>query len=772
MKLNEKWMLFLIATIVSFFGIFNMLTKGTKSIETNIDVETQRNALIATADAFYNQGEQLQYDSFRKQLYATPEDATSQHYVYTVCSGITFQAYYQTLGIKIPDETAALLDYAEKNKDNKSIVLRYYGSKEEIYSDDVIGTKGNPNYENLFNEWIEIVQPGDIFVFTGHAMLVHSIDKENKVVNMLDAIVGGRYNYTDRKDNYESNGTLVRSDYLINGDKHLNNLKRKLYVKYYKMNTDDITVDEMALIRFINDDMVYIDSDGKENKYTVSEAALSRLKYPDIDIEKIIKVSNGEDVVSENILTDIGESITYEITIKNNSDKDYSSFNVIENIDKNLALVDGGDGVLTDNQLKWSISSLKAGDSIKIEYTVKVPDDKSLLGKVIVSTGSVDNIATSKIETLIGNKLTKEESQKIVSTVESLKSNNQVEREFINQVYKDAVDLDLGLSNLSNLDIISYDATITDSGKDVLAVKRTKINDTAVSKYIYHNFYGLRSFYGVSPKQNNNDRNCGNSNLVRIFNMWNLYPLNEINDKVRDISSSVLLDGDIILLGTGDEKKIENEVCPVIENWVEKSYIYLNNKLIRKVAANDFEELSGDELTTFLRNMIGENFIVLRPSIAMTKQEENVEFSIEFDDSLNIDNENKYINYLVRDTLFKDLLNNIVIKNGNVKLFNSSDTEKSENDVLATGDILKVYSNDELKDEYVLSVIGDSNGDGKIDLIDLAHIRKHIVGWVNPNTNKPQYQTGVSYYALDFNKDSKVDLIDLAKMRRIIVGLS
>ena len=73
----------------------------------------------------------------------------------------------------------------KKNKDNKSVVLRYYGSKEEIYSDDVIGTKGNPNYENLFNEWIEILEPGDIFVFTGHAMLVHSIDKENKVVKSM-----------------------------------------------------------------------------------------------------------------------------------------------------------------------------------------------------------------------------------------------------------------------------------------------------------------------------------------------------------------------------------------------------------------------------------------------------------------------------------------------------------------------------------------------------------------------------------------------------------
>ena len=58
------------------------------------EIEKQRNAVIKSAEAYLNQGMQVHYDSYRKQLYATPEDATSQHIVYTVCSGITFQAYY------------------------------------------------------------------------------------------------------------------------------------------------------------------------------------------------------------------------------------------------------------------------------------------------------------------------------------------------------------------------------------------------------------------------------------------------------------------------------------------------------------------------------------------------------------------------------------------------------------------------------------------------------------------------------------------------------
>ena len=56
-------------------------------------VSEQREALIETAEAYLRQGVQLQYDSYRRNLNSTPEDATSQHYCYTVCSGFTYKFY-------------------------------------------------------------------------------------------------------------------------------------------------------------------------------------------------------------------------------------------------------------------------------------------------------------------------------------------------------------------------------------------------------------------------------------------------------------------------------------------------------------------------------------------------------------------------------------------------------------------------------------------------------------------------------------------------------
>ena len=68
------------------------------------------------------------------------------------------------------------------------------------------------------------------------------------------------------------------------------------------------------------------------------------------------------------------------------------------------------------------------------------------------------------------------------------------------------------------------------------------------------------------------------------------------------------------------------DVISLYENNTKKVYMYLDNKLIRKYgsySAEQYEEITGDELDTFLRNIIGKNYIVLRPAYAKTI--ENIE---------------------------------------------------------------------------------------------------------------------------------------------------
>ena len=84
---------------------------------------------------YYKQKHQVQYDSYRKNLYSTPEDATSQHIVYTVCSGFTFQTYYQTLGINL-DLTSELSIITGTNFINQ--IIDVSGTKPVVKDDTIL----------------------------------------------------------------------------------------------------------------------------------------------------------------------------------------------------------------------------------------------------------------------------------------------------------------------------------------------------------------------------------------------------------------------------------------------------------------------------------------------------------------------------------------------------------------------------------------------------------------------------------------------------------
>jgi len=249
MKRKIKKIIFLLILVLICIVIFNAIDKSSivkKQInavigtfytedEQNLqtqEIEKQIKAVMETVYRYESQGTQLQYDTYRKNLSSSPEDATSQHPVYTVCSGLVYQSYYQALGIMLPDDTTKLLDYAKDNKANKDVVLAYYGSKDEMYTENVIGIKNSPNYAELAKEWSKFLKPGDIFVITGHAMLIESVDVANSKVTIIETGYGeigsdevDRYDCEKHCDVYEANGTIRRM-----------NLKEKLTVYYNKYN--------------------------------------------------------------------------------------------------------------------------------------------------------------------------------------------------------------------------------------------------------------------------------------------------------------------------------------------------------------------------------------------------------------------------------------------------------------------------------------------------------------------------------------------------------
>ena len=61
-------------------------------------------------------------------------------------------------------------------------------------------------------------------------------------------------------------------------------------------------------------------------------------------------------------------------------------------------------------------------------------------------------------------------------------------------------------------------------------------------------------------------------------------------------------------------------------------------------------------------------------------------------------------------------------------------------------------------------ILGDTNGDGVVDLIDLSN----MVDWFGYNTDTPEWET--KYINFDFNKDGTIDISDISFIAKLIIA--
>lgn len=138
------------------------------------------------------------------------------------------------------------------------------------------------------------------------------------------------------------------------------------------------------------------------------------------------------------------------------------------------------------------------------------------------------------------------------------------------------------------------------------------------------------------------------------------------------------------------------------------------------------------------------------------------------------DVENKIIRNIIVGTTVSEFLEGVKVNDAvslNVKLTSSDGSEKVNDDVIKTGDLLIIYDKGSKIDEYFISVLGDSDGNGKVNTVDLIQLRKHMVKYQNIDTGVIEVKTGVYKDAIDISGDGIVNSLDLIMARKIIVGL-
>ena len=604
MKKYLKFIIIFVAIISFIILILN--SKKTYSIETTI--EEQRNAILATANAYYNKGEYIQYDSFRVQHYFSPEQATKQHTVFTVCNQFVFQVYNQALGMEIPDTTETTMEYAKKYKDNKELILYYFDNAEDIYSDDWLGNSVS-NVENLVNNLEKELEIGDVINIrrdnnTGHAMIY--IGKENGELYLLES-GGTRYNTSSHIDIIEKNGSIIKTL-----------LKDKLQ-EMYEAKGKTSQINNFEIIRYIIDGKTYINSNYEKISYNgITEAAKTRLEYPGIDIDKTYKINNPLSTSSESQVN-LGGTITYTIKIKNNSSNNYNNIDIIENISPKVNLLSSENKIINDSTVKWNNVTIKANEEKEFSYTVKVPYDKSLLGEYVESTGKVLKIDTTNIAIKINNSLTTEQKNKIVESYNNFKDNPNTtnwnnETDFINTIYKNA----LGEVGESLINKTVYNKVIGDYVQPTFgncsstncAINLT--SNTNLKNAILNNYYGIRLVNSTNEAKDSNNL------LVYAWRLWNFDVKNnrsEYNETAREIKLNDLEIGDIIL-----SKSETNSIM------YDKVYLYLGNNLLARYVANNnnytlIEYSDGKNgrstIDTMLNIFIGNNYVILRPALLL-----------------------------------------------------------------------------------------------------------------------------------------------------------
>lgn len=581
-------------------GVICYFLLGVNVKAENYTISDKRNAVVETAEAYFKKGSYYQYDMYRENKFSSPEEATNNNNVYAVCSSFIDQIYYNSFNlISIPYLSNNFIEYAKKyyktsinqyseklnNEADGKYILKYYDSYTEVKNKFT-------NVEQVIKDWSNFLEPGDIiivnyeFIDMGHTIMVVDVDKTNQKATIIENN-GKVYDINNYVDSYEKNGSIAKHDLY------------KFFKEHYTNSENNaLLFKQLAIVRYITDDNKYLSTGGNELNLGMSTASITRLKYPKMNITKSSLVTNkdGNKIGSMNVF--LGDTITYTISIENNSNKDYDDLVVYEYPDSVVSVLDNLNNY-NNNELSWKIKKIKAGETYTIKYKVMVPDDKTLNGKIIHSTGKVENITNTNIYHYVGKSLLSEDKAKLYEVYKS--NTNLSDLDYINNIYKQ-IGYDINLNNIDIADIIEY------KEDNSLLVKNTKIKDSKASNMIFGNYYGLEiASNSDASKQKVNAwlswRNRQDDMTAQIVNTKEVM-VNYAN-RAKTINKNILEVGDIIILKSGD---------------VQKSYIYINDSLLIRKNQDVVETYEDEDLNVFLRDLVGKNYVLLRPALSELKK--------------------------------------------------------------------------------------------------------------------------------------------------------
>ena len=558
-----------------------------------ITYSNAQNYIKEVMASYYFKGPAFQYN-YSKSTFGleVPEDATSQDIKYMVCSAFVYDVHAEAFGMyykstsKFPrynDESLTIVkDYYLQNKNSKingNYLVYYQNNTENIKYADGLATGVNDKIK--FQDFVELIRPGDIFAFTGHSLIAYDVVTKSdgtKDVLILNSNRKGRI-----RTPIEGSTTTI--DYDFNYQKiHPNILDTPVEgtvkaewlseITYFTNNNGDeklinCSENECFVLRTF-----YNDNGKAKFNYDITEKNIKksqlRAKYSGLTIEKT------SDKGDNNVIH-LGEELTYTIKITNNSNINknnvtYSEFHLEESIDNKVLYISSNYNALYKNGvIKWDIpiNTLKPGENIELKYTVKIINDDNNVGSIISSNGKLydnnidNNITTGTVEHKIVNRINVLKMS--YNTCYERFKNQASNLEFIDAIIKCATGLETNISNFKFEDIIikkSFPKARTE--KDAVALKEESETNKIYLEMILNNYWNGLVVYNIS-----------NNNILDLPRWGG----DSASLRNKTINSNDFQNGDVLIYQ-------ETENGQTKENGIY-AYIYINGKFMGINGSND-----------------------------------------------------------------------------------------------------------------------------------------------------------------------------------------
>lgn len=531
--------------------------------------EDAKSSIKEVMKAYYIRGDRLQYNYSRAGYGSySPEEATTQDMNYLVCASFTYSAYVEAFGVGSSDFprynyeiNTAGANYYNTNKNNTAKLdgnfLLFYDKSATSDVEYVYNNAVN------FNDFVNLIQPGDLFVYTGHALIAYDVvinpNTGNKDVLILNStqspyITTNHFSTGNISYNiFPSSKAGVNS--ILNVDKEgtIQAVFLSSLSKFVSSNKMKCGANECSIIR------PYYNKSGKAVfNYNINQTKTKntklRTQFPGLLIEKSVDKGDNSTVYW-------GDELTYTIKITNRSNVEgagtpYNTKFYIEETIGELVTYVSSDGQKNGDKIKWAINSLGIGETKTLTYKVKVKKKYSTKAsdKKIVASGKfyVDESASITTGTVV-NKII----PKLSINANSYKScyqniGNIAGLEMLDKVYECMYsDIDFNFSDFKFDDLFNKNTSNNAEDSKAMAELIT-LNNISYTNMILNNYW---------------------SGLIKTTDNKYVFPFwkgTSASTRAKNINYKYFKDGDILLYSEYDES---NDVY---------AYIYIDGKFVRK----------------------------------------------------------------------------------------------------------------------------------------------------------------------------------------------